>query len=414
MKNILFILHLPPPVHGSSIVGQSIKNSKIVNDAFTCRYINLSISRTVDEIGKNPLGKLGRYISLLGRVLWQVIVFRPKLCYITISVGDSGFYKDVLVTLLAGMFGAKKVYHLHNKGVKHRSKKWYNDWLYKIVFHNAEVILLSNYLYSDIEKYIPESRVHYCANGIAELLDSGQWTVDNCQLSVNSEQLSVGSEHLAVRGKQQAVSSKQLATTDSPFFLNSSLGVRGQLSTVEVLFLSNLIVSKGVFVLLDACKLLKDKSVKFHCTLVGGEGDITATELNRRIEELELTNVVDYAGRQYGADKEAFLNHADIFTLPTFYPNECMPLVLIEAMQHNLPIVSSTEGAIPGMVIDEENGFLVTPKHTVALADKLEILILYPELRKKMGIAGRLKYEQEYTLEKFENRFCEILNTIMK
>jgi glycosyltransferase involved in cell wall biosynthesis len=47
------------------------------------------------------------------------------------------------------------------------------------------------------------------------------------------------------------------------------------------------------------------------------------------------------------------------------------------------------------------------------LADKLEILIKNPELRKKMGEAGRKKYEEEFTLERFEERMVEILNLMV-
>jgi len=362
MSNILFILHLPPPVHGPSMVGGYIKDSNEINAAFRCRYINLGISRTVDEVGRKPLRKIGRYLSLLSRVFGQLIAFRPELCYISLSVGDSGFYKDVPVVLLTRLFGVKRLYHLHNKGVKLRSEKCYNDWLYRLVFHNAEVILLSEYLYGDIEKYVPTERLHYCANGIED--------VDTSQFIGNRDEIQ-------------------------------------QLSAVNLLFLSNLIVSKGVFVLLDACKQLLEKDIAFHCTLVGGEGDIDTKLLNCKIEELGLTDVVSYAGKQYGADKEMYFNRADIFVHPSF--NDCFPLVLLEAMQHGLPIVSTLEGAIPEIVIDKVTGYLVRQEDAGALSEKLEKLIQNPELRQKMGKAGRLNYETKYSLEKFEKRMLEIV-----
>ena len=49
---ILFILHLPPPVHGSSIVGGFIKASTLINNRFNSKYINLGTSKSVDAIGK--------------------------------------------------------------------------------------------------------------------------------------------------------------------------------------------------------------------------------------------------------------------------------------------------------------------------------------------------------------------------
>ena len=372
------------------MVGQSIKDSKTINTAFTCRYVNLSISRTVDEVGRKPFSKIGRYVTLLCKVLVQLVQFRPNVCYISLSVGDSGFYKDVAVTVLAGLFGAKKVYHLHNKGVKPRSEKWYNDWLYRLVFYKAEVILLSEYLYTDIEKYVSRDRVHICPNGISN------------QLAVNSDQLAVGS-------RQSAVSSEQLAVSSEQSTINYQLPTTNY-QLPSILFLSNLIVSKGVYILLDACRILKERQVKFHCTLVGGEGDITASELSSKIEEMGLADEVNYAGRQYGADKVKFLQQAELFVHPTY--NDCFPLVLLEAMQYGLPIVSTTEGAIPGIVTDGENGFLVSPKDSTALAEKLETLILQPELREKMGAAGRMKYEQEYTLERFEKRITEIIEEV--
>jgi len=48
---ILFILHISPPVHGSSVVGKAIQDNHVINEAFDSSYINFGTSRTVDEIG---------------------------------------------------------------------------------------------------------------------------------------------------------------------------------------------------------------------------------------------------------------------------------------------------------------------------------------------------------------------------
>ena len=123
-----------------------------------------------------------------------------------------------------------------------------------------------------------------------------------------------------------------------------------------------------------------------------------------------LEGMAAYHGRKYGKDKVAFLNAADIFVFPTFYHNECFPLVLLEAMEHGVACISTTEGDIPGIIDDGRTGFLV-PKHdAVALADKIEMFIRDTDLRHKMGSAGREKFEREFTLEVFEKRIVEILN----
>ena len=90
-KRILFILHLPPPVHGSSMVGQYIKDSKILNDAVEGNFINLSTSRTVDEIGKNPLVKISRYLKIILKVIIKLIKYNPEIVYLAITAKGNGF-----------------------------------------------------------------------------------------------------------------------------------------------------------------------------------------------------------------------------------------------------------------------------------------------------------------------------------
>lgn len=361
---ILFILHIPPPVHGSSMIGNYIKVSDVINKSFNARYINLGTSLTIDEIGKNPLKKTGRYFFILWQVLVQLIRFKPHLCYLAITAKGTAFFKDTAIAFLAKLFGVNLVYHFHNKGVETYQQNRIYNFLYKSVFHEVEVILLSKFLYPDVQKYLPESRVYYCPNGIP---------------------------YIQQQAKNSAISSDN--------------------KKVELLFLSNLIETKGVFLLLEACRLLQSKHLPFHCTFVGGEGDITADQFQQKVQKLKLSNCVDYAGKKYDQEKANVFSKSDIFVHPTF--EDCFPLVLLEAMQYELPTVSTFEGGIPEIIEDGKTGFLVPQKDPEALADKLEILIRNPELRIEMGKAGRKKYEKEFTLTAFEERLKDILNRIM-
>ena len=97
---------------------------------------------------------------------------------------------------------------------------------------------------------------------------------------------------------------------------------------------------------------------------------------------------------------------------PTYYTGETFGLVLLEAMQYSLPIISTPEGGIPD-VIDDRVGFLVEQRNSTALADKMQYLIEHPDIGREMGKRGRLKYEREYTLSVFERRFVHILNEML-
>jgi glycosyltransferase involved in cell wall biosynthesis len=366
-KRILFILHFPPPVHGSSIVGYQIKESKIINESNNCRFINLGTSITLDETWKNTLGKLFRYIPVLGQVMRTLITWRPDLCYFGITASGIAFYKDTLVIILLKLFRIKLVYHLHNKGVSNRQHIFWDNLLYRLVFKNADIILSSKFMYLDIQMYVPEDKVYYCPNGIPNEVSS----------SIHQK------------------------TKKAP-----SLKRR-----IEILFLSNLNESKGVFVLLEACSILKKKRVNYFCTFVGDIGNISEKQLNFKICELNLEKFTNYIGKKTGEDKESEYAKADIFVLPTY--NDCFPLVLLEAMQHSLPIVSCFEGSIPDIVENGITGFLVPQKDAEALAEKLEILINDPSLSNQMGLAGRKCYEHNFTLQQFEKTLSSILNQII-
>ena len=64
-SKVLFILHMPPPVHGASMVGKYIHDSKIINNAFECHYLNLALAKDLDDIGKGGIRKLKEFYKQL-------------------------------------------------------------------------------------------------------------------------------------------------------------------------------------------------------------------------------------------------------------------------------------------------------------------------------------------------------------
>ena len=88
------------------------------------------------------------------------------------------------------------------------------------------------------------------------------------------------------------------------------------------------------------------------------------------------------------------------------------PLVLLEAMQFELPIISSNEGGIPDIVKDSETGFIVEKQKPKQLAEKIKWLIDHPEEVRLMGEKGQKYFLEHYTLEIFEKRMTHILNQI--
>lgn len=115
-----------------------------------------------------------------------------------------------------------------------------------------------------------------------------------------------------------------------------------------------------------------------------------------------------FQGKKYDEEKEAFFENADIFIFPTL--NEAFGLVLLEAMEHALPCIATDEGGISDIVDDGETGFIVSKRNSEALADKIQYFLIHPEERMKMGKNGYRKFNDKFTLRKFEESMVDILN----
>ena len=360
--SILFILHLPPPVHGAALMGNYVKTSKQVQDNFDCNFINLSASKSIGSIGKLGIRKALFFFQLMLSATKELLKKNYDVCYVTITSHGTAFYKDLFVVTILKIFRKKILLHFHNKGIVEGSKaNKINSYLYKFVLggKKTRVVLLSPFLYYDIKKYVEPTRVYYCANGIP------------------------------APSMPNVVSEKKIA------------------GPVRILFLSNMMVAKGVFVLLDACVQLMKSNIAFECHFVGDWLDITESTFYQKVNELHLSQKVFAFGKKYDQEKNTFYQQSDIFVFPSL--DEAFPLVLLEAMQFKLPIVSSDVGGVQEIVIDKQTGFVVQKNDPDALACKLLLLIQDTSLRNSMGIAGKKRFDDNFTLEKFEARFLTIL-----
>jgi glycosyltransferase involved in cell wall biosynthesis len=361
MKKILFLVQLPPPIHGASIMNQHVIN--IFKDtSYSTKTIELRFVENVLDIGNISFNKIFKMFRIGFEIVKTMINFKPDIVYFTLSPIGGAFYRDVFYVVILKLFGVKILYHLHGKGIKENVSVLWKKQLYKFVFKNSFVIHLSSILEQDISG-LGYKKIYFVPNGIEKL------KVD--------------------------------------------FNIKRNNKIPKLLFLSNLTVSKGLFVLIEACKILKGKNLKFQLIIVGKEFDILEIELIKKIKDNGLEQYIDILGAKYGNEKYQILSTSDIFVFPTFYTNECFPLVLLEAMQFGLPIVSTFEGAIPEIVDDGVTGFLASQKDATVLADKIEILIKDKEFRKKMGKAGREKFLKKYTLDKFEQNMLNILKEII-
>lgn len=362
---ILFILHLPPPIHGAAMVGKWIHDSEKINEQFDCRYINLTAAANLSDIGKIGIGKVFNFSRMMTRIRRTVKVFKPDLVYVTPNAAGGAFYKDFMVVNMLKRMGCRVLCHYHNKGVRRRQIHSFDDQLYRSFFKDIKVLLIVPQLYDDMKKYLRIRDTYFCPNGIPELLST------EIEAKRNNE-------------------------------------------VPEILYLSNLLISKGIIDLLDALYLLRGEGYKFHCTVVGAEAAAMNGELlKEEIDSRHLQNMVEYVGPKYGKDKDSYLRNADMLAFPSYYPKETFGLVNLEAMEYKLPVISTNEGGIPYVVKDGETGLICPSRNPIALSQALAKLIENPELRIAMGEAGYKFFKSEFTIDKFIDRLINVFNRVL-
>ena len=176
-------------------------------------------------------------------------------------------------------------------------------------------------------------------------------------------------------------------------------------STTRFLCVARLASEKGLPLLLHACRNLLDINMPFKCTVVGDGPDKRTLEALR--DRLGLREHVCFVGA-VGQDRiQDHYDRADVFVLPSF--SEGVPVVLMEAMAKELPVISTTVMAIPELVQDGVDGLLVRPADAEALANAMLLLAKNPQLRRRLGKAGRAKVIAEYNLGTNVTKLAQIL-----
>ena len=177
---------------------------------------------------------------------------------------------------------------------------------------------------------------------------------------------------------------------------------------------ANLLPVKGHCYLIDAVAQLVKLDLPGFKVLLYGSGPLRA-ELAAAIRRHQLEGVVELAGH---IDHRKLIGlyegaHIDIVVLPsvttTDGEHEGIPVSLMEAMAHGIPVVSTRSGAIAELV-DDYSGVLVSERNAVELGDALASLLLDAHLRHSLGECGRLRIERQFNVLQAASAFLALVN----
>jgi glycosyltransferase involved in cell wall biosynthesis len=178
---------------------------------------------------------------------------------------------------------------------------------------------------------------------------------------------------------------------------------------VRVLFMGGIDpFRKGVLDLLDAAAIVVRENPNVRFIMSGGD---SFQEVEKQWKKLGLENHIEFVGWIPENQKARAYHSADILVLPSH--NEGLPYVIIEALASGLPIIASSVGGIPEVVIHGENGYIIEPGDSHSLAKYILLLAANPELRQIISKHNRERARKYYSLSaaisQLERLFDEII-----
>ena len=340
----------PPPYTGANVLLRQLLNSDLKR-RFDFVLLDISDRRPNDTRGRFDLTNV--LLALCHSALLGVMVAfrRPDVVYLPLSQGLWGFFRDAVFINLAWLTRRKILVHFHGSDFDkfYQSSMKAVQLLIRLSLRHIDLlIVLAENLKSVFDGLVDQEKIRVVYNGIdSRLFESNK--------------------------------------------RNPDTGNR----TVKVLYLSKKSYAKGVYDFLRTIPLVihKEKDVKF---ILAGDsvafeefpwhsGHIchTEKEITGLIRENGLTDVMEIRGEVTGSDKRKIFAESDIFVMPSY--SEGMPLVILEAMAAGLPIVATRVGALPEILEEGRNGFLVEVGDYGALARRIIELVKNSDLRKKIG-----------------------------
>jgi len=176
--------------------------------------------------------------------------------------------------------------------------------------------------------------------------------------------------------------------------------------TVKVSLIARFTAEKNHLLALKVAKVLLANNYKFTLKLYG-DGPLKYS-IQQQIINMGLQGHVFIAG--YYEDMSEVYHSTDILLITSF--TEGLPMVLLEAMSYQIPIVSTDVGQIAAVLDQQRCGFLTTFE-CLNMAQILQNLMDDSALQKKMGMMAKKTIEEQYSVHNQLNTICDIYRELI-
>ncbi len=360
---LLFIAPLPPPNGGVAHISEMIIKSTLAEE-YDIVLINASKPNEIRErVGRIGITSFSHPLVLWVRLAVQLVRFRPGIVYVVCS-SDYSYLRAALFMLTARVARAKVVAHFHGRR---------RGFLFGGRFRITDLIL----------------------RGTVPLFDKMIFLSPGLQQSLVN---AFGTEKGEVVRNFVDMRLMPLPRLEER---------RGN----QIVFVGRLSRAKGMVELIEAMALLVKDGVPAFLHLIGiGETQDEEEAIRSMVHAKGLDGMVHFHGTLMGFEKGELMARSDIFVLPS--RSEIFPVTIVEAFAAALPVVSTTTGAIPEMVLEGSNGFLVDPGDAHALSQRLRLLLENKELRTAIAQRNLLLARTTYTKESAIAHITKILQSV--
>ena len=362
MVRVLVVGQIPPPWGGQAVMIQKLLEGKY--SRIKMYHVRMAFSRDMGEIGDVRVRKVVHLFSVIARVYWARIWYRPSVLYYPPAGPQRApVLRDIVILIATRWMFARTVFHFHAGGVSELIGKlnWLERWLAKRAYRWADCAIRPSALNPPDGVLLGAKRNIVIPHGLEDHYPG---------LSVEARS--------------------------------------GQVP--RILYVGVLRVTKGLMVLIEACKLLKESGLRFQLDLMG---QFYNSGFERQVKEAVsrwgLENSVCFLGVKSGDAKWCVYAITDILCFPSFFESESFGLVVLEAMRCSIPVVATRWRGIGSVVRDGDTGFLVPPRDSEALAERLARLLKDPDERKTMGHRGREVFLQEYQIDRWRGAMEDVL-----
>lgn len=192
---------------------------------------------------------------------------------------------------------------------------------------------------------------------------------------------------------------------------NNKLGEIEKYETPTVIYAGGISKIRGLFEMLGAAKILKDRNQLFNMVIIGNIGEELQIEVDSYIKENNLSEIVQLPGRLPLSKVYSYYNKSHV-GLAILHPEEnylrSLATKIFEYMSVGIPVVASNFPEWKQLIDDAQCGKVVDPYNIEQIADNIELLLKDNESAIQLGKNGFNAYKQKYNWEIEEQKLVEL------